>query len=593
MTINKTNEVRLSPQHAKAYEQALFLHKSGNLKQSLVIYQVLIQIYSDHSDINHSLAVLLNQIGKIELALKHFQIAVEGNKSNPTYLTNYGLLLSSSGKLTEAREALSRLVELNPNSADAAFNLANVEFQDKRFDVAVELYEKSLETKPNFIGCLHNYAGALQTLCRIDETIATRKRIVEISNRSSTFNSAYLFSLNYSSRLDAQDVYREHIAVQNWPPRNQYKPLKYSSSLSTVRVGFVSADFYAHSVAYFLLAYFKNYDRTRFEIYCYSNGEKSDEITQELKSRVYEWRQIQRLDTNQTISIIKSDKIDVLVDLSGHTKNNRLDVFAKRAAPIQVTWLGYPNTTGVPNIDYRIVDEISDPETKQEKLNSEDLIFLENGFLCYTGDEQVETSEMLPCTEKGYFTFGSFNNLLKVNELVIDTWAEILASVPSSRMIIKSSAFDQDSVKRRYLELFQSYGISESRLTLMGRIDSQKDHLELYHQIDLCLDTFPYNGTTTTCEALWMGVPTVTFVGDRHASRVGASLMTHSKLERFIAPTREDYIQLAVSIAKDTELLQGFRKELRNQIQSSDLCNGKLFSKNLEKAFEQMLERTT
>jgi len=286
------------------------------------------------------------------------------------------------------------------------------------------------------------------------------------------------------------------------------------------------------------------------------------------------------------VKLIKNDKIDILVDLAGHTAKNRLLVFAQKPAPIQVTWLGYPNTTGLQAIDYRFTDIIADPIGESDKLHSEKLIRLDNGFQCYKGNKNISINTQLPSQRQGHITFGSFNNLTKVTPEVIKVWSIILKALPTSHLLLKAKqlAYSKD----RYLDLFRQEGVAEGRIQLHGHLASLSDHLTLYNSTDICLDPFPFNGATTTCEALWMGVPVVTLAGDRHAGRVGASLLTNIGLTRFISQDIGSYIETAIKMAGDTDYLQSVRQGLRERMQRSPLCDGRSFANEVESAYQKM-----
>nr|MCS5623220.1 hypothetical protein [Candidatus Neomarinimicrobiota bacterium] len=291
------------------------------------------------------------------------------------------------------------------------------------------------------------------------------------------------------------------------------------------------------------------------------------------------------------VNLIKKDNIDILVDLSGHTEKNRLTMFTYRPAPIQVTWLGYPNTTGLSSIDYRFTDDISDPIGKADKLHSEKLVRLPKGFLCYQGNKSVPINKDPPCLKQGCVTFGSFNNLNKMTPKTIKTWVRILQAVPNSRLLLKSTQLLDPAIKSKYLEVFNQEGISKDRIDLYSWLPEANSHLRLYDHVDIGLDSFPYNGTTTTCEALWMGVPVITMLGDRHVSRVSASILTHIGLKEFIATDIDEYINKAVEYANNTDFLRLIRADLRHNMQNSDLCNAGAFTSNVEQAYQNMYSK--
>jgi len=390
---------------------------------------------------------------------------------------------------------------------------------------------------------------------------------------------------NYFANLSPEEIFQKHSEAAKHFPGKQAELKRVKKQNKKIRFAYVSADFKTHSVAYFLLPLLKNHDREAFEIYCFYNGDVVDPITKQFQSLSDHWQAIHSLNDHDLSALFIESEIDILVDLSGHTSNNRLAVFATRVAPVQITWLGYPHSTGIPEMDIRIIDEISDPSPSSEPLSTEKLIRLPHGFLCYEGPNDVPYNKQPPCLDNGFITFGSFNNLAKVNQNVIKTWSDILRSVPNSKIIIKSKQLSEASVHQRYLGYFESYGIESDRITLLAMLPSAADHLSIYNQIDIALDTFPYNGTTTTCEAMWMGVPTTTFVGDRHSARVGASIMTHSGFTELASNNLESFVSDTVALANQTERLQTLRLDMRERMLSSDLCNAKQFARQMESAF--------
>lgn len=353
-------------------------------------------------------------------------------------------------------------------------------------------------------------------------------------------------------------------------------------------VGDVSSNLRSHSVAYFLRTLLTHHDRSRFELFAYNNTMQHDNDTELLKEEFDEWRDIQRVSDLKVAQRIADDRIDILVDLIAHTAGGRLGVFALQPAAIQVTWLAYPNTTGLNEIQYRIIDSIADPEGMTERYYTEKLCRLPSGFLCYEFPSKIDYSRDLPCQRKGYFTFGSFNNLSKIREDNIEAWALILQGVPLARIMIKAHQLVDEGVRNYYLKLFESHGIDKERVDLRAAVKGKDRHLKMYDEVDLALDSFPYNGTTTTCEALWMGVPTVTFRGEVHAARVSASILHFAGMNEFVAEDLEGYVQKAIAIGNSPDQLVELRSNLRERVEASALGDAAGFTRQMEGAFESM-----
>ena len=398
------------------------------------------------------------------------------------------------------------------------------------------------------------------------------------------------FNSHYLSLCSPLFIYQQHLEFEK-----QFGGLEVRTTLSLpvkkqpgdkLRIGYISGDFNKHSVAYFFEPLLQHHNANAVETFCYYNYHVIDAATKRLMSFSNYWHSIFGVSDTDVVNLIKNDNIDILVDLSGHTDKNRLLVFAQKPAPIQVTWLGYPNTTGLSAIDYRLTDIIADPIGEADDLHSETLLRLPNGFQCYKGDQTVIADVNLPQKSNGYITFGSFNNLSKVTPEVIQVWSKILHAIPTSRLILKNSMLNHG--KKQLLELFKQEGIAEDRIKLHETLASMEEHLKLYSAIDIGLDPFPFNGATTTCEALWMGVPVITLLGDRHVGRVGASILTNVGLTDFIAQDIDGYVELAIKMASNIEYLQDIRQGLRKKMESSPLCNGKSFACDIENAYQDM-----
>jgi predicted O-linked N-acetylglucosamine transferase (SPINDLY family) len=313
-----------------------------------------------------------------------------------------------------------------------------------------------------------------------------------------------------------------------------------------------------------------------------------DQMTERLRKMADHWCAIAQLTDEALAEQVHQDGIDILVDLSGHTAGNRLQMFARKPAPVQVTWLGYPNTTGMPVIDYRLTDDIADPPGRADQYSIESLVRLPNGFLCYEPPEVAPDVAGLPVREAGRITFGSFNILPKMNASVIALWSQILNQVSGSCLLLKCRQLVDEPTRRVYLDLFARHKISADRIKMLRQTPSTHEHLALYNKVDIALDPFPYNGTTTTCEALWMGVPVVTLEGGRHSARVGASILTRVGLAELITGSQAVYVTKAVALACDLERLTQLRSQLRRRMQTSPLCDAKIFARQVEEKYQDM-----
>lgn len=348
-----------------------------------------------------------------------------------------------------------------------------------------------------------------------------------------------------------------------------------------LRVGYVSPDFRQHSVAYFIEPVIAEHDRQRFEVYCYSDVARPDPVTERFKALADHWHDVSA-DSDETLARrIRGDGIDLLVDLDGHAAGNRLPVFAQKPAPVQMTYLGYPATTGLPEMDYRITDGVADPLESVDSASSEIRVRLPNGFLCYRPSDAAPPVAAAN-KDGGTITFGSFNELPKVSPEVVRSWSRILEQLPGSTLLLKAAALGDPATRTRVKRRFEAAGVSSGRIELLGRTATLEEHLALYARVDVALDTFPYNGTTTTCEALYMGVPVVTLEGAAHAGRVGASLLSVLQLTELVAASEDDYVDTAVALATDAERRVTFHATLRDRLRSSALCDSRSFVPSLE-----------
>ena len=406
-------------------------------------------------------------------------------------------------------------------------------------------------------------------------------------------HSNLLFCLMYDERVSVEQLFAAHRRWDRSHGCGSQGRTTYASDRSgdrRLKIGYVSADFRQHSVAWFLEPLIQSHDRKVVEIFCYAEVRRPDEVTERFRSLADNWRTTVGFSDGAVAAQIAADGIDVLVDVSGHTAGNRLPVFARKPAPVQVTWLGYPHSTGLSAIDYRLVDAITDPEIEGNFAASEKLLRLDGPFVCY--GPPIDAPPPLPLSPHGdIVTFGSFNNPAKYSGVTLDAWAELLKRVPHSRLLLKGIPFADSTTRELYHERFERRGVPSQRITLVERTPSQSSHLAHYNEIDMALDPFPYNGATTTCEALWMGVPVIALNGDRHSARVGASLLTSIGRSDLIGHDIDAYIRIAARLAGDRPRLASLKSALRGQMAASPLCDASQFARKIERAYRFMWQR--
>jgi predicted O-linked N-acetylglucosamine transferase (SPINDLY family) len=431
---------------------------------------------------------------------------------------------------------------------------------------------------------------------RIEEAIAAYRRALEIRPGDQWAHSNMLIAMNsrppseHGGGLLAEHVEWARRHAAGLYPAGTARFGNDSSQGRRLRVGYVSPDFRRHSVAYFVQPILAGHDHQQFEVFCYASVRRPDEVTAALKSQADQWRDIAAMSDEQAAEMIRADRIDILVDLAGHTANHRLTLFARRAAPVQVTYLGYPNTTGLATMDYRLTDAAADPPGTTESHYTERLVRLPHGFLCYMPPGHAPEPRAMSAANGSPITFASFNNLAKVTQAMVGLWAKILRRVPDSILLLKAGALADQATQARVRAEFDRHGIGADRIELRGREPSPARHLAMYHRVDVALDTSPYNGTTTTCEALWMGVPVVTLAGQSHASRVGASLLTCADLAMLIARGEEEYVAIVSQLAHDLERRLALAATLRQKMQGT-ICTARRFLADLEAAYVWMWEQ--
>jgi protein O-GlcNAc transferase len=543
--------------------------------------------------------VALYSLRRLLQAEQAFRAALSLNPSLISAGNNLGMILKDLGRIPEAVEVLEKLIVDNPDAPPAVraavyANLALVQLRANLFEAAEQSCRIALQLDPAHVPAHNNLAQALKERGLLADSVAQQRITIGLSPASAEMHSNLLLDLNYLPDFDANACAREHRLWGEKFGAPGGSVTTHSNSPDPdrrLRIGYVSPDFRAHSVAFFIEPLLRSHQRDRVEVFGYANLLQPDPMTHHLRGMSDQWRNVWGMDDNRVAALIRADRIDILVDLAGHTRGNRLSVFGRKPAPVQVTWLGYPNTTGLREMDYRLTDEWADPPQISDHLYTETLVRLSRGFLCYKPlDDDLEVSAP-PVTRNGYITFGCFNNSAKVSGKVLDIWGRILSELPNARLFLKSRQLHGPGLQERFRDEFSRRGIDPGRVEMLGRVNSTVDHLSLYGRVDIAFDTFPYNGTTTTCEALWMGVPVVALAGDRHAGRVGVSLLQNIGLPELIADSVQGYERIAVELAGNTERLARYRSEMRNRMRNAPLLDAAGFAHAMESAYRDMWRR--
>jgi predicted O-linked N-acetylglucosamine transferase (SPINDLY family) len=603
-----------------------FLRTLGRLTEAELSYRRALQLKPDLVDVHINLGAVLRALGRLTEAEASYRQALQLKPNFADAHNSLGVVYMALGRLAEAEASFRQALQLKPGLAEAHNNLGTVHITLGRSADAEANFRRTLQLKPAFVEAHNNLGAALRALHRFAEAESSLRRAVQLNSDVAEYHnnlgnvlldlgqlaeaelsyqraleirpqfadaaSNLLLSLNYRTDKSAEAVleaHREH-AARFAAPRQGEAPA-YSSrpdalkSERSLRVGYISADFRQHSVAYFIAPLLREHDRAAVEVFCYSDVAKPDAVTAALQGVADHWLNTVTFSDDELTERIGADGIDILVDLAGHTAGNRLPVFARQAAPVQITWLGYPNTTGLDAMNYRLVDAVTDPPGEADRWASETLIRLEDGFLCFEAAADAPLPDAPPCLAGGAITFASFNNPAKLSSATLEVWGRLLDRVSGSRLLLKGKGFIEEATRQSLLTRFAQLGGDPQRVTLLAPTDGIADHLAVYAQVDIALDPFPYNGTTTTCEALWMGVPTVTLLGERHAGRVGASLLTQVGLTDLIAPSPDAYVDIAAGLAADRDRLSCLRQTMRERVRASPMCDAKSFARKIESTY--------
>ena len=560
--------------------------------------------HGDTATASYLRAVLLQLQGKLSEALAHYSAAIErSRKAQFPQSPDQAALDPAALAAAAAMQACETASGAYPGSShrqdegmfDCAPELENLErslrlWEDSRTGVQPHgMAEKFADAWYN-LGC-----AALASYTANDRRIDLFQKAIDLNPSHVLARLNRVFSANYSTVISPGESAASHRELGRWLEsrygRERFHFKNDRTPRRRLRVGYLSSDFRNHSVANFILPVIEHHDPARFDLTIYYNHAKRDEITERARSAVTHFKAVRDLSDLDLCRLIRNDGIDILIDLNGLTQYNRMAVLAMRAAPIQITWMGYPNSTGLGTVDYRIVDRITDPTGQADALHTEQLLYMPHTFSVYEAPADLPPVNPTPGAHHEFITFGSFNALPKLNDELVRIWSAILQQLPGSRILLKNSAFSFESPQREVLTAFARHGVGAERIGFLGYVASRREHLAAYERIDIALDTFPYTGTTTTCESLIMGVPVITRSGRDHRSRVGAALLHAVGLDSLVTTDENAYIDAAVRLANDLQQLEKLRNGLRERMQMSALMDSSSFTKELERQLLAAWER--
>jgi protein O-GlcNAc transferase len=570
------------------------LRKLGRYPEALDALQRALALKPESAETLTNLGLVQHQLGEFVAAIESFQQAI---KLRPTLTgphVNLGNTYLHLEHYDEAAACFRRVLELQPKHVIAQTNLGMALFRDKQLQAAERAFDDALALVPDRIEAWMGRGLALRDQGRMEEAIVANERVLALDPKNVEGYQGLLFSRNYLSRGTPQDALTDALGFSAMLTREPVVPhLNVPQPDRTLRVGFVSADLRTHPVGQFFGHLLGQFDRERLHVTAFANQTGGDHQTLAMKEKADGWHTIEKLPDSEVDALIRSEMIDILVDLSGHTGGNRMKLFARKPAPIQATWLGYSGTTGLAEIDYIIADDSIIPA--EDEINySERTIRLPRSYLCYAPPTFSGLSPQLappPALANGFITFGTYNNLFKISDATVACWAEVLRAVPTSRLLLKHKLLGTDDGRGVMEARFAAHGIAADRLLLKASTPSHLLHFQSYGEMDIALDPFPYNGTTTTCDAFWMGVPLVTLIGDRFISRVGTSLVRAVGLGDLAAHSVEEYVDIARRLANDLPRLTKIRARLRDDMMASPLGDAPRFARDLEVVFRTMWRR--
>ncbi|MDR3405574.1 MAG: tetratricopeptide repeat protein [Chthoniobacter sp.] len=567
------------------------LKERGLFEDAAAVYLELLQRRPEYAAGYHQLGIAYARMGQAGKALSAYENALRLKPDFPEALNNKGVASRELRQLPGAIESFRGALQLDPDSPEAHYNLGNVLKDMGQLDEARQEFERAVGLKPTYADACNGLANILKDQARPDAALAQFRRALELAPDDAALHSNLICMLHYSPSQSVATIAAEQ---RRWnekfcvPWRGRIPPHGNDRTPDRrLRIGYVSADFRDHVVGHYLLPLLRGHDHAAFEIFGYSGVACPDRLTEMIRGHVHHWRHCVGMSDEALSAMIRRDGVDILVDLSQHLSGNRLRVFAQQPAPVEVSFAGYPESTGVESIAYRISDRFLEPRWGEKENDRGEEILLVDTFMCYEPAESDVETHALPAGELGYVTFGNLNNFCKVNERALRVWARVLTEVKGSRLLFLSP---RGSHRQQTVELLGREGIEAQRIEFCEP-RPRRQYLELYGKVDIALDPFPYNGHTTSLDALWMGVPVVSLVGERAVSRAGLSQLTNLGLPELVAHTEDEYVAIATRLAHDLPRLTELRATLRGRMEASVLMDAPRFARQIEDAYRAMWRR--
>jgi len=566
------------------------LHDKKHYKDAIDACLKAVELNPSLPGAHNNMGLVFMALGELKKAEKHFNRAIRLKPDHAEAFNNLASLFSRSSRLDDAEACVRRALEFRPDYAVACAKLGDILNQKGMLGEAEAAARRAIEMNPKYSDG-HNVLGmALVAQGKGEEAAAAFRKAIACMAKTIYAHSNLILTLHYLPGVTQESIYEE---TRRWNAEHGASQAEFMRPHNNIpnperrlKIGYVSADLKQHPVGFFFLPVIQNVNRKQFEVFCYANMVREDNVTKKIRALADHWRDISLISDEEASQTIRDDKIDILIEITGHAGNHRMVMFARKPAPIQVLSGGYYCTSGLDAMDYILSDATETPEGEGQWF-SETVVRMPHGYICYAPPDYAPDVNSLPALEKGYVTFGCCNNLAKINDQVIRLWADILNAVLNSRLSLRANTLDDKATAQHVHDRFQKLGIAPERVALAGKAP-HKAFLAHYHEIDIALDPFPYTGGLTTCEALWMGVPVISIMGQTFPGRHSASHLRNVGLNDWVVETAGEYLALAEKHSHDTKKLAILRATLRDQVAKSPLCNGELYTRNLEAIYRRM-----
>jgi len=583
--------LELRPDNADAwYNKGFTLNDLKRHKEALASYDRALELMPDCAEAWCNRGVSLNDLKRHKEALASYDRALELMPDCAEAWCNRGVTLNDLMCHEESLTSYDRAIEIKPDYAEAYSNRGESLRELKQYEQALASFDKAIGFRPDFANAIANRGNVFFIINQFEQGEASLREAIRIDPNLLITHNNFLLNLNYSESLNPINIFEDAkyygtlVTKRTTPKFTQWNTPVTTEKL---RIGFVSGDLRNHSVGYFIEGLITSLDKTQFEIYAFPTFSAKDDLTKRLLPFIEEWIPIYGISDFDAASKIHQKGIQVLIDLSGHSSYNRLTVFSYKPAPVQISWLGVPMTTGVPEIDYVLGDPHALPQEFENQF-TEAVWRLPESYLCFTPPDSLIEVGALPALSNGYLTFASFNNLSKMNNRVVEVWSNVLKALPTAKLLLKANQLSDPNVSLQTKKRFSDHGVKADRLLFKTVLNTREEHLAIYNEVDIALDTFPYPGVTTSVEANWMGVPVLALKGGSFLSATATSIANNIGLGDWVASDVRDYVNKAVEFASDLDRLALLRSSLRNRVSRSALFDSPRFAKNFGDALFRM-----